>query len=476
MKKLLNLVVIFVLGGILLSVPAQSQETFGEVTLTESGVTWQTVAYELDENLAFVPGSLDTNIVVEREFITYVLENDYLRVTLLPEFGGRILSMIYKPTGHEQLYQNPLGRPYGIGDGNFYFDWLMVYGGIFPTFPEPEHGKAWFLPWSFDVITEAADEITIRMSFVDDSEFAGAPARFDPRPTGMEVDYFVTLRAGETRLDTEIVLRNPTDRTITYEYWTSLTLAPGSEPDDTRSTTDTEIIAPIERVKMPPWWPETIAQEQATGVPDIYLFDNLRRFENWADMGIAYAHPDSSSMRFWGVINHTNEEGLIRIGDNTVTRGLKIWTWGSDSLDIPESDYTQTEHRPYVELWSGITPEFFSPTTLSPDSELVFQEHYIPTVGLTNVTHANEEVLANFFHESDDRIQLQVFNPTPTQEIQITIMADSEVIYDAPMVSDPSSATVIAVDIPTDTQNVTFELLAEDISLLDGMLSSSEAQ
>ncbi len=26
--------------------------------------------------------------------------------------------------------------------GNFYYDWLMVYGGIFPTFPDPEHGRS----------------------------------------------------------------------------------------------------------------------------------------------------------------------------------------------------------------------------------------------------------------------------------------------------------------------------------------------
>ena len=51
---------------------------------------------------------------------------------LLPEFGGRILSIIYKPTGHEQLYRTEVGVPYGMGGGNFYYDWLMVYGGIFP--------------------------------------------------------------------------------------------------------------------------------------------------------------------------------------------------------------------------------------------------------------------------------------------------------------------------------------------------------
>ena len=80
---------------------------------------------------------------------------------MLPEYGARVISFYYKPTGHEYLYQSECGSPYGIGDGNFYYDWLMVYGGIFPTFPEPEHGKTWFLPWEYAVIENTDDLVTV---------------------------------------------------------------------------------------------------------------------------------------------------------------------------------------------------------------------------------------------------------------------------------------------------------------------------
>lgn len=40
-----------------------------------------------------------------------VLENDYLRVTVLPELGGRVYQMVFKPTGHNELYQNPVIKP-----------------------------------------------------------------------------------------------------------------------------------------------------------------------------------------------------------------------------------------------------------------------------------------------------------------------------------------------------------------------------
>ncbi|HMF52602.1 MAG TPA: hypothetical protein VK603_28335, partial [Candidatus Saccharimonadales bacterium] len=70
------------------------------VTLSESTMTWSTVKYAADAENGFVNGSLDKNTIVDRTFRTYVLENRYLKVTLVPEFGGRILSIIYKPTGH----------------------------------------------------------------------------------------------------------------------------------------------------------------------------------------------------------------------------------------------------------------------------------------------------------------------------------------------------------------------------------------
>jgi hypothetical protein len=88
-----------------------------------------------------VSGSLDKKTIVDRTFKVCVLENRYLKVTLVPEFGGRILSIIYKLTGHEQLYRNEVGVPYGINANNFYYDWLMVYGGIFPTFPMPSTAR-----------------------------------------------------------------------------------------------------------------------------------------------------------------------------------------------------------------------------------------------------------------------------------------------------------------------------------------------
>src|SRR5690348_15977885 len=67
------------------------------VSLSEQTIAWRTVKYATDAENGFVDGSLDKTTIVDSTFKAYVLENRYLKVTLVPEFGGRILSIIYKP-------------------------------------------------------------------------------------------------------------------------------------------------------------------------------------------------------------------------------------------------------------------------------------------------------------------------------------------------------------------------------------------
>jgi Domain of unknown function (DUF5107) len=183
------------------------------VSLRRSTITWSTVTYATNAKNGFVSGSLDKKTIVDRTFRTHVIENRYLKVTLLPEFGGRILSIIYKPTGHEQLYRTEVGVPYGIKADIFYYDWLMVYGGIFPTFPDAEQGKTWLTPWEFKVVKESAGEVTVSMSLKDNFEYSAAPRQFRGS-TGIEATYYVTLKAGRAALDARVALKNPHDDQI----------------------------------------------------------------------------------------------------------------------------------------------------------------------------------------------------------------------------------------------------------------------
>jgi hypothetical protein len=416
------------------------------VSLSESTITWSTVKYATDAQNGFVDGSLDKTTIVDRRFKTYVLENRYLKVTLVPEFGGRILSIIYKPTGHEQLYRTDVGIPYGIKGGTFYYDWLMVYGGIFPTFPDPEHGRTWLTPWDFAVVKQSAAEITVAMSVKNDSAYSAAPKKFTGA-TGQHATYTVTLKAGRAALDARLTLKNPHDRAVQYEYWTCTTLAPGSDPKNPKTTGGAEIIAPIEAYTTPDWSNNLSEADTKLGAGKS-RFEKLRFFRNWPTMGIAYAAPDMGSANFWGVINHDNEEGIIRIADNNVTRGLKMWTWGYPSF-TNESDGRRDPGpaRPYVELWAGVSDQFFHSASLAALGEVSIPETYSPTVGMRNVTHANESVLVNLAAAASGA-KLEFFSIEPATALRVTLKRGETVLFDDTVVADPKNGNRILTTLP----------------------------
>jgi hypothetical protein len=258
------------------------------VSLREETIHWSTVKYATTAENGLVDGSLDKRTIVDRTFRAYVLENRYLKVTLVPEFGGRILSIIYKPTGHEQLYRTEVGVPYGIKGGTFYYDWLMVYGGIFPTFPDAEHGKTWLKSWDFRVVKQGDGEVTVSMSLKDDFAYSAAPNNSGLRPASRRP--IVTLKAGRAALDARVVLKNPQNQAIPYEYWTCTTLAPGSDPDHPKTTGGAEIIAPIAAYRTPHWSANLAQGDESLGGGNS-RFEKLRYFKNWPTMGIAYARP-----------------------------------------------------------------------------------------------------------------------------------------------------------------------------------------
>jgi len=365
----LAIAIVLVLSVFHAAAYAASQEP-DSVSLSEGTIAWSTVKYATTAENGFVDGSLDTTAIVERTFKTYVLENRYLKVTLVPQFGGRILSIIYKPTGHEELYRTEVGVPYGMRGGVFYYDWMMVYGGIFPTFPDAEHGKTWLKPWELRVVKQTPDEVTVSMSRKDDFAFPAPPKQFRVGSTGLEATYFITLKAGRAALDARVVLKNPKPETIDYEYWTCTTLAPGSDTKHPKATAGAEIIAPIDAYRTPGWSADLAKGDESLGEGK-FRFQNLRYFKNWPAAGIAYAAPDMQGGNFWGVINHDNEEGIIRIADNKVTRGLKMWTWGFPSLANDAQARSRPDPaQPYIELWAGVSDEFFHSATFAADSEV----------------------------------------------------------------------------------------------------------
>jgi hypothetical protein len=373
-----NKIWILVIGVLL------SSNSYAGVVLRDSVVTWQHHRYTLNADNSIATMTKVDNDIVTVQFNAKVIENDLFRIVLVPEFGGRVLSYFYKPTAHEYLYQSACGTPYGIGEGNFYYNWLMVYGGIFPTFPEPEHGKTWLKPWQYSVVKSTADTVIVKMSLTDNTEYSGHPGMFNNGITGIVCDLEVGVYSGQTNFSFNAKLTNPASQTKKYEYWTCTTLAPGSQIGNTFTPVNSEIIAPMTKYEAA-WSPNSWIGKYGSQ----FDFSKINLLSEWPDMGIGYGMNRTDD--YWGVINHVNEEGFFRIADRNITKGMKLWTWGKDAVNANKFIISTGGKDDYIELWGGVGLHFFDDPVFQANSQLISSENFFPTVGLSAVNVMNNE-------------------------------------------------------------------------------------
>lgn len=448
-------------------------------TVTRKASSYQFTHFAIETNADGVWNGTTTPAgpPIETSYDTAVLENGFLRVTLLPSYGGRILSIVHKPTNRELLYQNPIGTPYLMQQGIFYYDYLMILGGIFPSFPEPEHGKYWNQPYELEVVSESPEAIRVRMSRRDDRDrVAGIPARYDVGRTDVLVELEVTLRAGSAALELDTTLTNTRATAVpSFEYWTVTTLAPGSTPGQTAIPLDTRILAKMDRVRLleSDWDWFASAETRVSG--DVFEWKNLEFLENWTREGTAFANPQYTA-NWSGLANDVNGTNILRVSENVVTPGLKLWSFGKGGLNIDVNDGTEWL-RPAIEMWHGVTPEFWKRATFAAGEVRTWKDHYFATVGLERIAAANENgalSLSRAANGAEVVLNASAALTRPGRNVHAVLRLGDQVVAETDLVAAAAEATTVTANLPSSEApaGAVFEaeFLADGASLLKGQL------
>jgi len=311
---------------------------FNETILTHQLVQAGPVPTAMDPNgvYPYVSYSETSNRPAPVQYHFIVLENDHLKATICPDLGGKVYSMIQKPSGKEVLYVPGVIRYTRILP-RFYF----VAGGIEVSFPISHS------PSQNEKILYRVDRAGERI-YVTCGE---RELRF-----GMQWSVEYSLGTHDNFLTERVVFYNPGNSAYPWMSWSNAALP---------STADTKFDFPKGKVLSHSSKIDTIDWETQGPRTQVDIKEMTGYFWKTKDANAFGAYTPSSG------------SGLYHIADEKIADGIKLWSYGVGN-DSAWSLLSTARHQTYIEIQGGPIGDQSIKLELHPRQKRWHIEYWIP--------------------------------------------------------------------------------------------------
>jgi len=281
----------------------------------------------------------------DRTYKALFLENEYLKVTCLPELGGRLHSVLDKTTNEETFHVNNVIKPSMIAMRG-----AFISGGV-----------EWNAGPQVHTVTILSPVNALTGTNPDGSAFLEISNLEQTLRTRWTVR--VTLHPGRAYLDEQIRIFNPVDAVNPYYFW-NCTAFPCRKR--------TRFIYPM-----------TLGTDH-DGV----------RFFNWPvhqgkDLSWLKNYDSPSSIfsvdctfDFFGGYDVDADRGVVQVANHYELSGKKAWTWGTSEFGLVCQQNLTDDDGPYIEIQSGPLPTQSDYGMLLPRQQVAWQEWWYPVHGL----------------------------------------------------------------------------------------------
>lgn len=310
-----------------------------EYILTHSLVPAGPVPTAFDPNgvYPYVSYSETANRPVPVKYRFIILENDKIRVSICPDLGGKVTSMILKPSGKEVLYVPEVIRPTRILP-RFYF----VAGGIEVSFPISHS------PTQNDKVLYKTDLTPLR-TYVTCGE---RELRF-----GMQWSVEYSLGPEDNFLTQRVVFHNPGKSSYPWMSWSNAALP---------SAPDTRF-----------YFPEGRVLSHSSVIDTIDWKTQGPKTESDIKEMTGYFWKTRTANAF-GVFTPSLGTGLYHIADEAISPGMKLWSYGRGA-DSSWSTLSTASHSPYIEMQGGPIGDQSIKLELQPGETHWHTEYWIPS-------------------------------------------------------------------------------------------------
>ena len=341
-----------------------------------SGVVYP---YPVIESIADEPTPHEWNVVF--------LENEYIKVMVMPELGGRIQMAYDKIKQRHFVYYNHVIKPALVGLAG---PWIS--GGIEFNWPQ-HHRPSTYLPVDCDIVENEDGSVTVWVNEMERMFHQKGMAGF-------------TLRPGCAYLEIQGRVSNRTPLPQTFLWWAN----PAVEVNDAyQSVFPPDVNAVFDHGKR-----AVSSFPIATGT--YYKMDYSAGVDisNYRNIPVPTSYMAvNSKYDFEGGYENDTKGGMLHVASHHFSPGKKQWTWGngdfgrawdrnltdkamgtaSDGLPIGT---VREGFRPYIELMAGVytenQPDF---TWLMPYEEKQFVQYFMPYRELGVVKQASKDFILN---------------------------------------------------------------------------------
>ncbi len=365
-----------------------------------------------------------------RTYEAVFLENEFLKIMILPELGGRIQMALDKTNQYHFIYYNRVIKPALVGLAG---PWLS--GGLEFNWPQ-HHRPSTFMPVDCETVADADGSRTVWCSEIDRLH----------RTKGM---HGFTLHPGKAYLEIKVRLFNRTAQPQTFLWWANPAIHVNEHhqsifPPDVHAVMDHGKRA----VSGFPIATGTYYKVDYAPGTDISRYKNIPVPTSY----MAY----QSKYDFVGSYDHGRQAGLLHIASHHVSPGKKQWTWGHGDFGRAWDRELTDDDGPYIELMCGVytdnQPDF---SWLMPGEEKSFSQYFMPYKGVGVIKNATLDAAVSLeLHEG--RGVVRAYTTCPQPGCRAVITRGDNVLWEATFDGSPATSfeSPCDVDASIDTREL----------------------
>ncbi|WP_340020227.1 DUF5107 domain-containing protein [Paenibacillus sp. FSL H3-0457] len=332
-----------------------------------------------------------------------ILENEYVRIEMMPELGGRIYRALDRTNNYDFVYYNRVIKPALVGLAG---PWIS--GGIEFNWPQ-HHRPNTFGPVDYTFGSNQDGSATVWVGEID-------------RMYGTKMTAGFTLHPGKAYLEIHAEVYNRTSAPQTFLWWANPAVAVN---DHTQSVFPPDVTAVLDHGKR-----DVSRFPIATGT--YYKMDysegvDISRYKNIPVPTSYMAY--KSDYNFVGGYDHGVQAGLLHVANHHTSPGKKQWTWGNGEFGQAWDRQLTDEDGPYIELMTGIytdnQPDF---TWLQPYEAKSFSQYFMPYKGIGMVKNATIDAAVNLeMDETTGMVTVMVYATSVFEQVTVEAIGPTTV-------------------------------------------------